>query len=323
MSAGILLIIDTIEDKLSSGYYELIGILNHFGQDVIKSKMIISSSNKVIPRVPENKCHDLDILNILNDKFKNPNPQAFSKEILRILNGNKPKYICLPHTMRGCQIAADLAVSLDTSVVSGVDAVIQNENQVVFKKSVMNGKWITETVPLNYPVIFTINQGAFSAQEEIYIDIDEDKISYESIEISDDSYTSLNISSMDEDDNSSIEDAEVVVGAGRGAEEENAIELIHEFAKVFKNGGVGASRPLCDAGIFPYSHQIGETGKIISPKLYIACGVSGSNQHIAGVRQAQEIIAINKDPQAAIFQIADIGIVGSLEEFLPLIIVAL
>ncbi|MCP4159897.1 MAG: electron transfer flavoprotein subunit alpha/FixB family protein, partial [Deltaproteobacteria bacterium] len=190
------------------------------------------------------------------------------------------------------------------------------------KKSVMNGKWITETAPLNYPVIFTINQGAFSAQEEIYIDIDEDIISYEEIEISDDSYTSLNISSMD-DDNSSIEDAEVVIGAGRGAEDEDVIELIHEFAKFFKNGGVGASRPLCDAGIFPYSHQIGETGKVISPKLYIACGVSGSNQHIAGVRQAQEIIAINKDPQAAIFQIADIGVVASLEEFLPILLGAL
>ncbi len=320
MTFDIFLIIDTIEDKLPSGYYDLIGILNHF--DVIKSKMIISSSNKVIPQVPE-KCHDLDILNILNDKFKHPNPHAFLYEILSILNDSKPQYICLPHTMRGCQIAAGLAVSLNTSVVSGVDAVIKKENQVVFKKSVMNGKWITETAPLNYPVIFTINQGAFSAQEEIYIDIDEDNISYETIEICDESYTSLNIISMDEDDNSSIEYAEVVVGAGRGAEDEDVTDLIHKFAKIFKNGGVGASRPLCDTGIFPYSHQIGETGKIISPKLYIACGVSGSNQHIAGVRQAQEIIAINKDPQAAIFNVADIGVVAHLEDLLPLIIEAL
>jgi electron transfer flavoprotein alpha subunit len=116
-----------------------------------------------------------------------------------------------------------------------------------------------------------------------------------------------------------LEEAEIVVSGGRGMQEPGSFELIQEFARVM--GGVEASaRPPVDLGWQPYSRQIGLTGKTISPALYVACGISGSVQHLAGIQTAKNIIAINSDPDAPIFQVSDFGIVGDVHEILPVLI---
>ena len=119
----------------------------------------------------------------------------------------------------------------------------------------------------------------------------------------------------------SIEDAEIVVSAGYGASSERGLQLVQELADAL-GGAVGASRKVVDAGLIPYEHQVGQTGKTIGPKLYIACGVSGAIQHAVGMSSAKKIIAINLDADAPIFHFADIGIVADLYEFLPKLIEA-
>lgn len=121
---------------------------------------------------------------------------------------------------------------------------------------------------------------------------------------------------LDDSSASSIEDADIVISGGAGVKKAEGFDLITKLADQL-GGAVGASRPCVDHGWQPYAHQVGLSGKTVSPRLYMACGISGAIQHLAGIQTAESIIAINTDPNAAIFQLADLGFIGNVFDILP------
>jgi electron transfer flavoprotein alpha subunit len=123
--------------------------------------------------------------------------------------------------------------------------------------------------------------------------------------------------SENSDIESSIEDADVIIAAGRGIGKPENLQMVKDMAQLFDNAAIGASRPVCDNKWLPYRHQVGVTGKTVTPKLYVALGISGSQQHLAGMKNSQCIVAVNRDPHASIFSVADYIIVEDLAEFLP------
>ena len=238
-----------------------------------------------------------------------------------IESGNTPDAILLPATYEGRDIAGRLSAKLDRPVLTNVTGLVESDGGLASQHPVFGGSHIvTARFTGAGPAIFVIRAKSFAAEPA-------GGAAASVVPASVPDLSSTNTAKVverhvEERSGPKLDEAAVVVSGGRGLGEASNYALIEELAKLL-HGAAGASRAIVDAGWVPYSHQVGQTGKTVKPTVYVACGISGATQHLVGMKGSKNIVAVNKDQEAPIFSVADLGIVGDVHKVLPALIEAL
>jgi electron transfer flavoprotein alpha subunit len=250
-----------------------------------------------------------------------PGPAVAAAAATRIAGGEVPDAILIPQNYNGRDIAGRLSVRIDKPVLTNIVGLEAGEGGLVSEHAIFGG---SEVLKARFtgaaPGVFVIRAKSFGADPSGGGPAPVD--SWEVPDLGPTGSATVLASHAEETEGPKLDEAAVVVSGGRGLGNADGYKMIEDLAKVLK-GAAGASRAIVDAGWVPYSHQVGQTGKTVKPTLYIACGISGATQHMVGMKSSKNIVAINKDREAPIFSIADLGVVGDVNKVLPKLIEAL
>jgi electron transfer flavoprotein alpha subunit len=247
-----------------------------------------------------------------NSALANYTPDGYSQALTQLIHAVSPDAVVMGHTAIGRDLAPRVAARLGYGLVSDVTGL---EAGPVFIRPIYAGKAFQKRKFVDGKIFVTIRPnnipaGAADASKSAEV------VPFD-VEIKD-LRTIVKEVVRKTSGKVDLSEAKIVISGGRGVKSEDGFKPLYELAEVL-GAAVGASRGACDAGYCDYSMQIGQTGKVVTPDLYIACGISGAIQHLAGMSNSKVIVAINKDPEAPIFQVADYGIVGDLFEVVPLL----
>lgn len=252
-------------------------------------------------------------LNIIDKKFEPFSNGLVAIAISDAANSVGAKFVILSANATGKDIAPRIAVRLQAGLLADCTALTQRGDTVEALRPIYAGKALIRVKPNTSMAVVTLRPNVFTAKK-----VERTKVAVETFTvISDDEVrtsrvvnTSQNVETMD------VAEADVIVSGGRGLKGPENFHLIEELARSL-GAAVGASRAVVDAGWRPHREQVGQTGKTVAPTMYVACGISGAVQHLAGMSTSKVIVAINKDKEAPIFKVADYGIVGDVFEVLP------
>ena len=235
--------------------------------------------------------------------------------------GESPDLVMFPQSYEGRDVMSRLSVKLDRTVLTNSTSIIVDGDSVVVQTPIFGGtKLVNSTFTGEKPYLaafrpksFAAEGGAGAAGEVVSAPVPD---------LGATGGATVTAVHVEETSGPKLDEAAVVVAGGRGLGESEKFEMIESLAKQLK-GAPGASRAIVDAGWVPYSYQVGQTGKVVKPTVYIAAGISGATQHMVGMKGSKNIIAINKDKEAPIFGVADLGIVGDVHKVLPQLLEAL
>jgi electron transfer flavoprotein alpha subunit len=255
----------------------------------------------------------------LAGKLPGPAVSAAMKAVID--GGDAPDLIMFPQTYEGRDVAARLSVKLDRTVLTNNVEISTEGDGVTVTTPIFGGNTLVTTkfagpgphLTLFRPKSFAAEAGGAGSGEVVTVAVPD---------LGATGGAQVTAMHVEESSGPKLDEADIVVAGGRGLGEAGKFELIEQLAKILK-GAPGASRAIVDAGWVPYSYQVGQTGKVVKPNVYIAAGISGATQHMVGMKGSKNIIAINKDKEAPIFSVADLGIVGDVHKVLPKIIEAL
>lgn len=256
------------------------------------------------------------IVTVEHPHLKQYTSDGFSQAFMAVAQAENPEAIVFGHTALGKDLSPKIASKLQSGLISDVTAIETTGDEPVFIRPIYSGKAFEKLKVKEGLVFVTIRPNNIAPLEK-----DESR----SGEVSSQNVDITNLRTVIKEvvrkttEGVDLSEAKVVVSGGRGVKSAEGFEPLQELAKLL-GGAVGASRGACDADYCDYSMQIGQTGKVVTPDLYIACGISGAIQHLAGMSNSKIIVAINKDPEANIFKVADYGIVGDLFEVVPMLI---
>lgn len=284
---------------------KLIGIVIGDGADAIAEQAIKYGADEVIK--------------VEGDIYSDYSTEGYANVFCTLIQKYKPSTVFIGATNRGRDLGPRIACRLRTGLTADCTALDTEDGNIIWTRPAFGGNLMANILcPNTRPQIGTVRPGVFKKAD--FMENKTGNIICETVETPPDKIRTkiLDIVKTVSDDVPNIEEAEILVSGGAGVGGPEGFNVLKELAKAL-GGSVSASRAAVDAGWIDHAYQVGQTGKTVGPKIYIACGISGAIQHVAGMSSSDVIIAINKDEDANIFKIADYGIVGDLFEVVPIL----
>lgn len=315
--AGILVIAEHKDGKVKKVTFEILSTLQDVAKDLGVNLEAALIGENVTGLADELAHYGAQKVYVVDDPaLKLYNTELYTAAVAKIVEKAKPAKIFSGATITGKDLIPRVAARLKAGLLSDCTGIqLNSDKKIIAKRPIYAGKAIIEAVCNSEPQIFTIRPNVFSVKEP---DVSR-KAEVEKVDAGLSSVTpkaKIREIIKGQSERPDLTEAAIIVSGGRGMKAKENFKILEELADVL-GAAVGASRAAVDSGYADPSQQVGQTGKTVNPNLYIACGISGAIQHLAGMRTSKVIVAINKDPEAPIFKVADYGIVGDLFQIVP------
>ena len=317
MSEGILVFVEHRNGVLNKTSLEAIAAAQSLGGQLQQPLSAVLLGSDVSALAQEIASYDLaKVLTATNARLAEYTPDGYADAMQQVVKQLDPQLVVMPHTYLVRDFAPKLAARFSKSLVSDCIRARVTAGTITFTRRIFLGKLDADVVSDGEPPVFaTFQSGAYrpdqarkgsgATTEEIPVDVAQIRMTPEA------PFQEVK-QAVD------LSKADIIVAVGRGIKSKDNLALAEKLAEVL-GGDLAASRPICDAEWLPIDRQIGSSGQTVAPKLYVALGISGAIQHLVGMKNSGTIVAINKDPEAPIFDIADYGIVGDLFEAVPVL----
>lgn len=321
---GVWVFAEQLDGKIKSVSYELLSKGKELA-DKLNTELCAVCLGHNVSEIEQLIAYGANKVYLVDDaSLANQQEDLYTVGLARLIQEHKPEIVIAGATSLGRSFIPRVAAILKTGLTADCTALeIDTENRLLLQTRPTFGGNIMATIicPAKRPQMATVRPRLFKKKtpdnenkgQIIKVDFKKEGIT---------SRTKILSFIKDLTERVKVEDADIIVSGGRGLGKAENFKLLEELAAVI-GAAVGSSRPPVDEGWIPYSHQVGQTGKTVCPKLYIACGISGAVQHLAGMQTSDTIVAINRDPNAPIFEVATYGIVGDLFKVLPMLIAKL
>lgn len=305
--------------KLRTVAFELINQAKELAKDIQVSVTAVILGNNIKNLSQELIAYGADEVLVMDAPWLNDfNDHVYGEVMVDLINEYKPEIVLIGATSNGRSLAPHISATLQTGLTADCTQLqVDVEKRLLMQTRPAFGGNLMATIvcPNNRPQMSTVRPKVFKPADPDYTR--EGKVTLLPVPAQVEGFVKL-LKNIDNEEGLNLSDADIIIGVGKGIGSEKNIKLAQELADAL-GGALGASRPVVDSGWMPYSQQVGQTGKTVAPKIYIACGISGAIQHLAGLAEIETIIAINNDPDAPIFNVAHYGIVGDVREILPML----
>ena len=321
MADSVLVVVEQREGKLNPVSYETLRGAQSLAAEMgwtLETAVLGSSSGNVANEIARAKVEKVYALTC--SACEHYTPDAYAAALKQFVESRKPVLVLMPHTYQVRDFAPKLTTSMNRTLISDAIGYRKDGTKLIFTRQMFQGKFAADVSFVGEaPYFATFQAGAFRGDqvengasaapvEAVTLNVDATSVRNKPLDIFKEAKQAVDLTQ-----------AAIIVSVGRGIKEQKNIEIVQKLAEAL-GGEIAASRPICDSGWLPMDRQVGSSGQTVAPKLYLALGISGAIQHIVGMKGSRAIIAINKDAEAPIFEIADIGVVGNLFEIVPALI---
>jgi len=303
-----LIVGEVQNDSVREATLELVALARGLGDDIC-SVLIGSGIGAAAEKLASQGGGKVRVVD--DPAFETYSADAHAEAIKQAIEAESAELVLISNTPTGWDVTPKLAAALDAGIVSDVFKIEQDGDGLVFIRRLFNGKFDARLRVAGSPQIATVQPGATAAYEG------SEAGQVEPLAVSAESRTKVTGVKQAPAGGHDLSKAEIIVSGGRGlAKPENFEGVLRPLVEAL-GAQMGASRPVVDAGWLPHDHQVGSSGQVVQPKLYLAIGISGAIQHLVGMKGSNYIVAINKDPDAPIFEVADMGVVADLFDIVP------